>query len=80
MYINDKRERIRKGSLFSEIDVGTVYEDKDSVICIKTSCAADTSEQTNCIALIGDKWREDEQDLDDTVYPIVCELILKRDC
>lgn len=79
MIVNDNRERIRKGVFFSEIDVGTVYEDKDSVICIKTSCA-DVSKQTNCIALIGNSWREDEQDLYDTVYPIVCELILKRDC
>lgn len=79
MIVNDKRERIRKGTLFSEIDIGTVYEDKDGVICIKTS-HADTSEQTNCIALIGKDWREDEQNLDDTVYPIVCELTLKEDC
>ena len=79
MFVNDKREKIRKGRLFSELDIGAVYEDKDGVVCIKTSML-DTSEQCNCIAYVGDEWREDEQCLDDTVYPIVCELILKRDC
>lgn len=79
MFVNDKREKIRKGELFSKLNIGAVYEDKDGIVCIKTSMA-DIREQCNCIAYVDDEWREDEQYLDDTVYPILCELTLKRDC
>ena len=62
---------------FQDLAVGDVYENKEGVICIKTSDDdyGDTA-YGKCIAFVYNEWREDEEHRGALVKPIDATIIL----
>ena len=53
MKVNDKRVKHEANAFFGDLPIGQTYEDKDGVLCIKTT---DSDYDVNCICFINGKW------------------------
>lgn len=62
---------------FKDLAVGDVYEDDEGIICIKTSNENyGGSPYGKCIALINDKWSEEEEHEANYVKPLEATITL----
>lgn len=74
--ITDNRKIARKKVQFADLPIGTLYEDKDGVICIKTNSHDIDGTYGSCIALINDEWRYDEEHYDSEVIVLEATVVL----
>lgn len=73
----DNRIKIEATVQFKDLAVGDVYEDKDGVVCIKTSDDNyGDSPYGKCISFVDDEWREEEEHGATYVKPLEATMIL----
>lgn len=75
MDVNDKRVKHEANVFFEELEIGQVYEDKDGVICIKTS---DSTIGDNCICFMGEEWEASVESPATRVIPLVATLEIEE--
>ena len=78
MNVNDKRQSTKNKVEFRELSLGSVYEDEEGIICIKTSYSDDHGEE-NCIAYKDYGWDAYHQNIHSKVVKIEADLKLRRD-
>ena len=75
MKVNDKRVKHEANVFFEKLKIGQVYEDRDGVLCIKTS---DSINGYNCICFLGEDWKASFESLTARVIPLVATLEIER--
>lgn len=75
MNVNDKRMKDKSKISFEELDVGQVYEDKDGVLCIKTSLS---EIDDNCICFVNGNWEANLESLGSMIIPLTATLEIER--
>ena len=62
---------------FQDLAVGEAYEDKDGVVCIKTSDDDyGDSPYGRCIAFVNDEWREEDEHREAYVKPLEATITI----
>lgn len=74
MTIKDTRTKNNLVS-FEDLSVGQVYEDKDGIICIKTS---DEYTENNCISFVMGKWEMSVESSVAKTLPLKTTLLIER--
>ena len=73
----ENRIKIEATVQFQDLVVGDAYEDKDGIICIKTSDDNyGDSLYGRCIAFIDEEWKEDEEHRATYVKPLEATITL----
>lgn len=75
MKVVDNRTKEEKRVYFNELPLGTVYADSHGNICIKTDNA---QYEPNCLYLCEDKWRTENEDLDEVVTILNAKLVIEN--
>ena len=75
MNVNDKRVKHEANAFFEELEIGQVYEDRDGVICIKTS---DSTNGHNCICFVREEWETSLESLTAIVIPLIATLEIEK--
>lgn len=74
MVVKDTRAKNNKAN-FADLPIGSVYEDAEGIICIKTS---DAEYEDNCICFVRDGWEVNTEGVTTKVIPLKTTLLIER--